>query len=189
MNRVGQVAWAYDLAKRLLEEPLPRRWAHTQGVGKRAETLAPILGADADTLVAAAYLHDIGYSPQLVDTGFHPLDGARYLRDVHQADETLCRLVAHHSCAVNEALERSLFDALTSEFDKERPQLMDALTYSDMTTGPDGHHLEVTERLAEIHSRYGPDHLVSRSITASTPCITAAVVAVEAALAGKHAGP
>ncbi|MFI6388831.1 HD domain-containing protein [Nonomuraea sp. NPDC050540] len=185
MNRVGQVAWAYDLAKRLLEEPLPRRWAHTRGVGQRAETLAPILGTDADTLVAAAYLHDIGYSPQLVDTGFHPLDGARYLRDVHQADETLCRLVAHHSCAVNEALERSLYDALTNEFSTERPHLMDALTYSDMTTGPDGQHLDVEERLTEIHSRYGPEHLVSRSITASTPCITAAVRAVEFAMASR----
>jgi hypothetical protein len=52
-----------------------------------------------------------------------------------------------------------------------------------MTTGPNGRHLDVAERLAEIHSRYGPDHLVSRSITASTPCILSAVRAVEAALA------
>jgi hypothetical protein len=28
-----------------------------------------------------AGLHDIGYSPELADMGFHPLDGARYLRD------------------------------------------------------------------------------------------------------------
>jgi len=28
----------------------------------------------------AAYLHDIGYAEPLVDTGFHPLDGAVYLR-------------------------------------------------------------------------------------------------------------
>jgi hypothetical protein len=99
------------------------------------------------------------------------------------ADDTLCRLVAHHSCAVNEATERDLFDALTAEFDEERPELVEALTYCDMTTGPDGRHLDVTERLAEIHSRYGPEHLVSRSITASTPCILASVGAVQRALA------
>jgi hypothetical protein len=29
--------------------------------------------------------------------------GARYLRDVERADERLCRLVAHHSCAAIEA--------------------------------------------------------------------------------------
>ncbi|GGO30164.1 metal-dependent phosphohydrolase, HD subdomain protein [Microbispora rosea subsp. aerata] len=177
-----QAAWARDLAERLLAGPLPRRWAHTQGVAARAVSLAPILGDDADTLTAAAYLHDIGYSPELVDTGFHPLDGARYLRDVAGADERLCRLVAHHSCAVNEATERDLYDALTKEFAPEQQELADALTYCDMTTGPDGRHLDVHERLAEIHSRYGPEHLVSRSIAASTPQILAAVQAVQDAL-------
>ncbi|SEG67582.1 HD domain-containing protein [Nonomuraea solani] len=188
MGSVGQAEWAHDLAKDLLETTLPRRWAHTQGVAARAVSLAPILGDEADTLTAAAYLHDIGYAPNLVATGFHPLDGARYLRDVCRADDTLCRLVAHHSCAVNEALERSLFTELTTEFDEERPELVEALTYCDMTTGPDGTHLTAAERLAEIHSRYGPEHLVSRSITASTPCILAAVRAVEAALADVRQG-
>lgn len=185
VDSVGQADWAHDLAKDLLETDLPRRWAHTQGVAAQAVSLAPILGDATDTLAAAAYLHDIGYAPRLAVTGFHPLDGARYLRDVHHADETLCRLVAHHSCAVNEALERSLFDALSTEFGKEQPDLVGALTYCDMTTGPDGTHLDVHDRLAEIHSRYGPDHLVSRSITRSTPCILQAVQAVEAALTAK----
>jgi HD superfamily phosphodiesterase len=185
VGSVGQAEWARDLAEDLLATALPRRWAHTQGVAKRAASLTPVLGEETDTLIAAAYLHDIGYAPDLVATGFHPLDGARYLRDVVKADDTLCRLVAHHSCAVNEALNRNLFDALTSEFDEERPELVEALTYCDMTTGPDGTHLDVTERLAEIHSRYGPEHLVSRSIIASTPCILAAVRSVEAAMSAR----
>ncbi|MEO3804883.1 HD domain-containing protein [Nonomuraea sp. B1E8] len=180
---MGQAEWAHDLAKDLLETALPRRWAHTQGVAARAVSLAPILGDATDTLTAAAYLHDIGYAPRLVITGFHPLDGARYLRDVHHADDTLCRLVAHHSCAVNEALERSLFAQLTAEFGDEGPALIQAVTYCDMTTGPDGVHLDVADRLAEIHSRYGPDHLVSRSIAASTPCILTAVREIERRMA------
>ncbi|MFE3454554.1 phosphohydrolase [Nonomuraea sp. NPDC059194] len=113
-------------------------------------------------------------------------DSARYLRDVAKADDTLCRLVTHHSCAVNEALNRNLFDAFTAEFDEERPERVNALTYCDMTTGPDDTHLDVSERLAEIHSRYGPEHLVSPSITASTPCILAAVKAVESAMISSH---
>ncbi|MGV9770380.1 hypothetical protein ACWDS7_00005, partial [Streptosporangium sp. NPDC003464] len=56
----------------------------------------------------------------LVDTGLRPLDGARHLRDVAGADERLCRLVAHHSWAVDEASERDLHDALTKEFAPER---------------------------------------------------------------------
>ena len=65
-------------------------------------------GEDAELVEAAAWLHDIGYAPDLHDTGFHPLDGARYLRDVEGADPLLCRMVAHHSCALTEAEERGL---------------------------------------------------------------------------------
>ena len=57
------VGWAYELAESLLADPLPRRWAHTRGVAARAESLAPALGDDAEALVAAAVLHDIGYAP------------------------------------------------------------------------------------------------------------------------------
>ncbi|MFI7043308.1 HD domain-containing protein [Streptosporangium sandarakinum] len=186
---MGHAEWARDLVENLLRKPLPRRWAHTQGVAARAESLVPILGEEADLLIAAAWLHDIGYAPDLVDTGFHPLDGARYLRDVHQADARLCRLVAHHSCAVYEATERGLLDALNAEFGLERPELVTALTYADMTTSPDGLPLDVSDRLAEIHSRYGPEHLVSRSISNATPCITSAVRAVQEALADVRRRP
>lgn len=178
-----QVAWARELARSLVAEPLPRRWAHLRGVAERAASLAPILGDDSGTVTAAAWLHDIGYAPPLVDTGFHPLDGARYLRDVQRADPTLCRLVAHHSGAVHEAAERGLLDVLTKEFDPARGDLAQALAYSDMTTGPDGRHVAAVDRLGEIHARYGRNHLVTRSITAATPDIMAAVAAVERRLA------
>src|SRR6185503_7209732 len=56
-------SWAEQLAHALLREPLPRRWAHVQGVAARARGLAPVLGADADLLEAAAWLRDIGYAP------------------------------------------------------------------------------------------------------------------------------
>jgi putative nucleotidyltransferase with HDIG domain len=187
VNSMGQAAWARDLARNLLERSLPRRWAHSQGVAARAVELAPILGADAELVEAAAWLHDIGYAPDLVDTGFHPLDGARYLRDVAKADGRLCRLVAHHSCAVFEAEQRGLLDVLQAEFPQEAAELRQALTYCDMTTGPDGTHLHVNDRLAEIHSRYGPEHLVSRSIAKATPCITAAVESITGRLADVRA--
>src|SRR5215472_282179 len=118
LGRMNALAsWAEHLARALLQEPLPRRWAHVQGVATRARSLAPILGADADLLQAAAWLHDIGYAPSLAVTGLHALDGARYLRDARHADAMLCRLVAYHSCAIIEASERGLADVLRSEFD------------------------------------------------------------------------
>ncbi len=46
--------WAYRLAEDLLADPLPRRWAHSQGVARCAHVLSPILGSDAELLYAAA---------------------------------------------------------------------------------------------------------------------------------------
>jgi len=61
LGRMNTMAsWAEHLAQVLLQEPLPRRWAHVQGVAARARGLAAVLGADADLLEAAAWLHDIG---------------------------------------------------------------------------------------------------------------------------------
>jgi HD domain len=171
-------AWAQDLARTLLAGPLPRRWAHVQGVAARARALTPC--PDAGLLEAAAWLHDIGYAPILAQTSLHGLDGARYLRDIQHADPMLCRLVAHHSCAVIEAEERGLAGTLTREFTPPPRPLADALTFCDMTTSPDGEHVHVTRRLAEIHDRYGDGHLVSRSISRATPLILEAVSHVSA---------
>ena len=173
-------AWAQDLARTLLAEALPRRWAHVQGVAARARSLAPSVGPDAGLLEAAAWLHDIGYLPELAATGLHGLDGARYLRDVQHAEPMLCRLVAHHSCAVIEAEERGLAHILNREFTPPPRPLADALTFCDMTTSPDGEHVQVTHRLAEIQNRYGSAHLVSRSVRRATPFILEAVGQVNA---------
>lgn len=173
-------AWAEDLAGNLLEDTLPRRWAHVQGVVARARSLAAAFAGDSELLDAAAWLHDIGYLSELAQTGLHALDGARYLRDVEHANPMLCRLVAHHSCAVIEAEERALADVLRCEFEPPPRQLADALTFCDMTTSPDGEPVNVDRRLAEILHRYGSEHLVSRSIRRATPMILRAVDQVEA---------
>jgi HD domain len=173
-------AGAQDLARTFLADALPRRWAHVQGVAARARALAPSLGPDAGLLEAAAWLHDVGYLPELAATGLHGMDGARYIRDVQHAEPMLCRLVAHHSCAVIEAEERGLAHVLTREFSPPPRPLADALTFCDMTTSPDGEHVQVHNRLAEIHDRYGSGHLVSRSIRRATPLILEAVCHVHA---------
>ena len=169
------VSWAGQLSQALLQEALPRRGAHVQGVAARARSLAPVLGADADLVEAAAWLHDIGYAPGLATTGLHALDGARYLRDAQHADPMLCRLVAHHSYAIVEAGERGLADVLGREFEPAPYLLSSVLTCCDMTTSPYGELISVETRLAEIHQRYGPGHLVSRSIQQATPMILRAV--------------
>jgi predicted hydrolase (HD superfamily) len=157
LGRMNTLAsWAGQLAQVLLQESLPRRWAHVQGVAARACSLAPVLGADANLLEGAAWLHDIGYAPGLAVTGLHALDGARYLRDTQHADAMLCRLVAHHSCAIIEAEERRLADVLSLEFEPAPQVLASVLTFCHMTTSPDGELVPAEKRLAEIQQRYGP---------------------------------
>ncbi|MER5887282.1 HD domain-containing protein [Streptomyces sp. NPDC001941] len=169
MTAKGLTAWAYPLAESLLAEPLPRRWKHVLGVAERAQVLAPILGDDAELLEAAAVLHDIGYSPDLAKTGFHPLDGARYLRDVAGADERVVRLVAHHSCAWLEADARGLREELDGEFPHDAAHLDDALCFCDMNTTPDGTPTNPVDRINEIAGRYGTDSLIGKFIRRAEP--------------------
>lgn len=156
---VSLASWAYGLAERNLAQPLPRRWRHVQGVAAQARTLATLAGSDSELLEASAILHDVGYAPDLVDTGFHPIDGATYLVKAG-APERLVHLVAHHSYAALEAELRGLSDELAA-FDDERGSIRDALWYCDQTTGPSGERVAATERHRKIVERYGPGHLAT----------------------------
>jgi hypothetical protein len=52
-----------------------------KGVARQAKLVLPTVPAgDRGVLLAAAYLHDLGYAPGLVQTELHPPDGARHLR-------------------------------------------------------------------------------------------------------------
>lgn len=180
------VGFAYELAEGLLEESLPRRWAHTRGVAACARWLGPVVGDRAETLEAAAVLHDVGYAPPLAKTGFHPLDGARHLKTIGAVDDRVVRLVAHHSFAVLEAEERGLRAVLEAEFPLlENQLLVDALVYCDMTTTPDGDRTTAGDRVVEIVSRYGAGSVVGRFIRRASPEIVAAVARVQAVSAAQ----
>jgi HD superfamily phosphodiesterase len=124
MRAANETSWAHDVAAALLAA-LGQRWAHTLGVVERAHSFAGALpDSEFDMLLAAAYAHDIGYAPSIARTGFHPLDGAVYLRSLGR--ERLACLVAHHSGARTEAEERGLATRL-DEFVEERSLVADLL--------------------------------------------------------------
>ena len=145
---------ARSLAEHLFEE-LPERWQHTVGVAERAGELTGTIGTDdPEILLAAAWLHDIGYARPLVDTGFHPLDGARYLERSGWPMRVVA-LVAHHSGADYLAVVHDLSGAL-NRYPCEYSPLADALTYADQTVGPYGRRMTVQERMREMIERHGP---------------------------------
>ena len=160
------IVTASELARELLER-MPERLAHTDAVAHKAEDAAGLFEADeAADLVAAAWLHDIGYAPWLVGIQMHALDGGWFLQSRHWPDR-VCQLVAHHSGARIEARERGLLDRLEWSFPAPSSALLDALTYADMTTSPRGLPVSFDERIAEILRRYPPDDPVHRAILAS----------------------
>jgi hypothetical protein len=159
--------WAYDLAQGLLADSLPKRWAHSKQVYEQARRLRPILGEDYDLLTAAAIAHDVGYAATAKHTGQHMIDGGRYLQSVG-ADARLCSLVALHTSSPWEAAELGLADAL-NEFTPVRQELVDAITYCDLSSSPDGHRVDPSDRLDEVLQRYGPEHVVFRAVSAARP--------------------
>jgi hypothetical protein len=180
------VAWARSQAEQLLA-PLGDRWLHVQVVASKAHPLATVLSAeDGEALVAAASLHDIGYAPPLNRLGFHPVDGAYYLRAHGQ--ERLARLVAHHSGARFEAEERGLVEELAA-FPVEDGPVLDALTFVDMTTGPAGQPMTLEERIGEIRDRYPSEDPVHRAVLRARPLLQAAIDRTQQRLAGGAAQP
>jgi hypothetical protein len=180
-TRVGE---ARSLARTLLAT-VQARWLHTAGVARRAEEICVILDpADRETLVAAAWLHDIGYSPAVRDTGFHPLDGAAYLAG-HGWPRRICGLVAHHSGAHLLAPAYCL-QAELARYPDERSTVSDALTYADQTVGHLGQPLPIHERLAQMLARRGPHSVQSRVHHLRRPHLLAIAERVERRLRTAH---
>ncbi len=170
------LSWAEHAANSVLAD-LGNRWLHVQHVVSLAKKVAPILDdVERDYLLAAAYVHDIGYAPDLVETGFHPLDGARYI--LQNADLRLASLVAHHTGARFTArllhVEKEL-----RRFPREQSALSDALNYCDALSGPGGQQVTLRERYDDILHRYGPDDPVFLSFERAYPSLRMDIVRTE----------
>ena len=174
------VQWAEAEGRRRLGT-IRSRWLHCQAAGRRATEIAAVVDrSDQSVLVAAALLHDIGYAPELDVSGFHPLDGARWLDG--QGHRRLAGLVAHHTGARFEGEALGLAAAV-ARFIDERSPVSDALTYCDLTTGPAGQRTTVERRLREIEARYGAASVVVRALEHASPSLFAMVERTEQRLA------
>lgn len=169
---------AQDVARSLVGDIYPR-WEHVQAVGRRAEDLSGTVGLP-ERVVVAAWLHDIGYGHAIAHTGFHPLDGARYLTE-HGVSAGLAQLVAWHTGAGFEAQRRGLLVHL-HDFAQPPADELDALTMIDLATSPTGEPVLDVERIAEILSRYEDGHPVHEAVEESRASLLASSRRAKAAL-------
>jgi hypothetical protein len=145
------------------------RLAHSAGVARQVDRVCHLLNCGWQAAILdAAWLHDVGYSPQIAHTGFHPLDGARWLRDQGWPDET-CRLVAWHTAAGVEGALRGLDQELAAEFERPPELATNALTWADLTSSPRGERWSVGRRIADILRRYPADSIEHRAIADAAP--------------------
>lgn len=180
--RVGAapVDAAEELATALLA-PTPGRLRHTKAVAARAALLTAVVDSgQASTLIAAAWLHDIGYAEALRCIGFHPVDGARYL-EAKGWPPAVYNVVAHHSGARYLASAQGLANQM-DRYPFTVDRLSDALTVADQTTGPQGEPMTIGERLAEQLRRHATDSAYAQAYSRRAQYIRAAAVRVAALL-------
>jgi hypothetical protein len=161
------LVWRNEQAPKVATEYLSglgRRWDHVRAVGRLADALAAE-GQISGEVVAAAWLHDLGYAEELSTTGFHPLDGAGFLANAGAPAEVVS-LVAHHTGADFEAEERGLSEQLAEMPAADQAEL-DVLTLLDLVTAPDGAVTDPETRIAEILNRYPVSSPVHRAVSRS----------------------
>jgi hypothetical protein len=143
------------------------RLAHSRAVARQSAVVSSVLDSSwGAALHDAAWLHDVGYAPSIAVTGFHPLDGARWLR-ANGWRPDVCSLVAWHTRAGTEAELRRLITPLEREFSPPPALAQSALAWADLTSSPTGECCTVGDRLEDIFRRYPPDSVVHRATNAN----------------------
>lgn len=118
----------------------------------------PGLAVDIDEIERAALLHDIGYLPavkeylckytELLPTGWHPVDGAYFLRS--RGEERLADLIEGHGNSLEVAKLQHL-----ATFTISTDLAAMIITFCDCQTDPTGKRVDYESRLEEIKLRKG----------------------------------
>ncbi|MFD1721369.1 HD domain-containing protein [Amnibacterium endophyticum] len=177
----GMVGRARLLSRELLRED-PQRMAHSAGVAHVVGRTATALALpERDLLVAAAWLHDVGYASPAVRRRVHGVDDA-VRAEAAGMPPLVVELVAHHSCAVLEARRAGVHDVLR-RFAPPPAPLMDVLDHADAVVSKQGLPRTSTIRLWEAVHRHQDDRIRYEALLVALPARERAVRRVEARLA------
>lgn len=176
--------WAVELAEGLIAGALPERWAHDEGVIAKAHGLGEVMGEDADLLVAAAALHDLGHAPVARSSGYQPLDSVWYLEalDVY-VPKRLIDLIANNAAGWIEAELRGLGAHYERHPDEGSP-VRDALWWCCLTTLADGTDGTLAQRVKAWDTYYAGDDVIRRYAKLALPELEQALERTERRRAG-----
>jgi len=168
--------------------PAGDRWAHARATARQAEHVASVVGpSDRETLVCAAWLHDVGMAAGAARTGFRPLDGALLLRAAGWPDPVVA-LVAHQ-CEARITAEVLGLGPELDAFARPAGPVSDALVFADLAAGPDGHRTSLRDRLAALDTRYRDEgEAMVEAWVRRRPELVAAAARTEQRLAGARRG-
>jgi putative nucleotidyltransferase with HDIG domain len=162
-----------------LAEFLPseeKRYHHILGVVRHMQTILPRLELEQETkelLIQAAYLHDVGYSKQLNQYNFHPLDGAVFAQQAGFPKPVIAA-VLFHSEAIETVRENRndllpIYSLNQKLLDEQDRLFIDLVTYCDVQTSPKGEKVSLDERVQDVVERYGENHPVSQMMIFCKP--------------------
>jgi hypothetical protein len=152
------------------------RFQHILGVVRCMKLLLPRLDIPnpwKPALLSACYLHDIGYSPNLRQFQFHPLDGAIFAHE-HGFSKPVVAAILFHSCAFEQVQQTrpdliEVYKINEPLLDKQDLYFIDLVTYCDLHTSSTGQLITFPERVKEVVERYGEDHEVSKLMVENRP--------------------
>lgn len=137
------------------------RLNHIISVGKMMEEITFFLFLDNKTrqlAIDCAYLHDIGYSEKVKDTGFHPYDG--YLFCLEKGyDPSIAKIVLLHSGSFSQMLlnrnhlEEIYHKAINTLTAKEK-LILDLVSFCDTHINGYGKRVSLSERVNDIYERH-----------------------------------
>lgn len=147
------------------------RFKHIIGVVDEMKLLLQHFDLDDKTrneLINIAFLHDIGYSEQVIKTGFHPLDGALFCKELGCTQEVITAVMFHSGAYKDVKMNfpdiMGCYINQNYKINDKSKIYIELITYCDLQRSPLGFKVSLEERLNDIYRRYGEDHNVSLTI-------------------------
>ncbi|QCV56729.1 HD domain-containing protein [Thermoactinomyces vulgaris] len=156
--------------------PEENRYHHILGVVRGMQEILPRLELEQETkaqLIQAAYLHDVGYSKQLNQYNFHPLDGAVFAQQSGFSKPVIAAILFHSEAYETVKKARTdllnIYETNKQLLDEQDRLFIDLITYCDVQTSPQGEKISLDKRVQDVVNRYGEDHPVSQMMIFCKP--------------------